>query len=116
MCIRDRTDLSHLSQSQKRKVLEVLEKHRAVFARSDMDVGCTNLVDHVIDTGDSPPAVQPYRAVPKKYQAAVKAKLEELEEHGIIEKSDSCWASNLVIVPRGKGIRICTDLTSVNAP
>ena len=40
---------------------ELLERNKTLFAETDMDLGCTNLVSMKIDTGKSPPiASKPY--------------------------------------------------------
>ena len=111
----DEIKTNHLTPPQKRTLFAVLEKNRGVFARSQYDIGLTNLASYKINTGDSEPVVQPYRPIPFRWLPQVKEKLEALVDAGVIEESNSAWAANLVFVLRNDKLRICTDLTSVNA-
>lgn len=50
---------SQLTEEQQKELLEFLEKHRKVFATKASDLGLVDVVQHRIDTGDSPPAKMP---------------------------------------------------------
>ena len=108
-------NLDHLTLKQQIALKVVLEKNRAVFARSAYDIGLTDLATYKIDTGNAEPAVQAYRPIPFKWLPEVTEKLQALVKADVIEESDSAWAANLVFVYRDGKLRICTDLTSVNA-
>ena len=76
----------------------------------------TDVVRMCIETGsEGPVRMAPY-SVPLGIRAKVKDELETLESHGIIERSDSSWASPLVPVrkPDG-GVRLCVDYRRLNA-
>jgi hypothetical protein len=52
-----------LESSQFENFKQFLMKSTDVFALSDDELGCTDVVSHTIDTGDKPPVKQPpYRA------------------------------------------------------
>ena len=121
----NRLDVVLEEESQERNVLRddcegliaeelegVMEEFRDVF--SDVP-GNTARVRMVIDTGDSPPIRQSPYSVPMGIRDAVREELDNLLECGIIERSNSCWASPLVPVkkPRG-GIRLCVDFRRLN--
>ncbi len=78
--------------------------------------GNTERVTMTIDTGDHAPIRQTPYSVPLGIREKVKAELDTLEEQGIIERCDSCWASPLVPVRKPDGsIRLCVDYRKVNA-
>ncbi len=77
--------------------------------------GNTERVTMTIDTGDHSPIRQTPYSVPLGIREKVKAELDTLEEQGIIERCDSCWASPLVPVRKPDGsIRLCVDYRKVN--
>ena len=53
---------------------ELISEYSDIFALDPMDLGCTDLITHSIDTEDSPPIRQPVRRVP----FALHSKMEEL--------------------------------------
>lgn len=62
--------------------------------------GCTSVVEHNINTGDTPPIRSaPYRAVGEHAQQ-MEAELQEMLELGVIQPSKSVWASPIVLVPK----------------
>ena len=57
-----KANLSHVSEAQRQKLQELLDKNNDLFAKNDCDLGRTHLVKAKIDTGDHPPIKQaPYR-------------------------------------------------------
>jgi hypothetical protein len=48
-------NLEGLSVSEKEKVTAVILSFSDVFSKSKMDIGCTQMISHNIDTGDSVP-------------------------------------------------------------
>ncbi|XP_058448832.1 uncharacterized protein K02A2.6-like [Malaya genurostris] len=62
------------------------------------------------------PSIQSPRRVPIAMRNELKKELNYLEENGIIvkETNHSDWVSNLVLVKRPTGIRICLDPVSLN--
>ena len=61
MQVLDALDVDHKTLSSKEEAaLQVLVREYAdVFALDSSDLGATDLVQHVIDTGDNPPIYQP---------------------------------------------------------
>ena len=110
--------LDHLTSDQKEKVLKLIRKYPTAFAKSDADIGTTDLMTHKIDVTGVTPIADPYRPVPVKFEEEVSSKINELLQLGVItEAKQSPWASNLVIVRKkdsGK-IRICCDLRGPNS-
>lgn len=92
-----------------------MERHYNIFAASASDVGQTKLVQHFINTGDAPPIRQRARRLPPVRQSAADHCLEEMEASGIIEPSESPWASPVVLVPKKDGgWCFCLDFRCLN--
>ena len=86
-------DLSHstLSEEQKNRLLVLIGKNRDVFATCTAELGHTDLYPHKIITQDVPPVRRPqYRTTPEQ-KAETERQTQELEEHGIISKSNTLW-------------------------
>ncbi|KLT38649.1 hypothetical protein CC85DRAFT_233173, partial [Cutaneotrichosporon oleaginosum] len=80
----------------------VLDKHHHAFGYGSHVLGSTQLAEFTIETGDNHPvSTPPYHASPLARQT-IDQTLCELLEDGIIEESDSPWASPAILV-RQKG-------------
>ena len=45
----------------------------------------------------------------------VDKEIDELIEQGLIEESDSDWASKVILAPKGEGWRMCLNYVGLNA-
>ena len=78
-------------------------KYAGVFALTDQELGCTDIVEHVIDTGEHTPIKQqPYR-VPVVHRDKIAEMVTSMQDQGIIRPSVSPWASPVVLVPKKEG-------------
>ncbi|EYC35032.1 hypothetical protein Y032_1180g3735 [Ancylostoma ceylanicum] len=94
---------------------QLIRKYRDVFAVRDSELTQTDLVEHSIDTGDSPPIKQKTRPVPLGARQEFKSIIHGLLERGIITKSKSDWASPVVLVRKKDGsLRLCIDYRALN--
>ena len=64
------------------------------------ELGCTNLVTHSIDTGNSPPIRQPARHVPFALLSKMEQLVEDMLNQGVIQHSSSQWASPVMLVKK----------------
>ncbi len=93
----------------------MLSKYQSAFSRNDNDLGLTNITEHSIDTGDANPIKQPPRRVPIAYAEAEREAIDELQAKGVIRKSNSPWASPIVLVKKPDGkMRPCVDYRRLN--
>ena len=106
-----KADLSHVSEAQRQKIQTMLDRNSDLFAKNDCDLGRTTLVKAKIDTGDHPPIKQrPYR-LPFSQRTIVQEHIENMLKAGVIEPSQSPWASPIVLVDKKDGSkRFCVDL------
>ena len=113
------TDLSgsDLSGTQKGQLQNLLLSYNDVFSKGKRNIGkySAGVQHHIpLKTGVTP-VKQPLRRVPFTYQEGVKSDLKAMLEDGVIEKSNSKWASPLVIVKKPSGdLRICVDYRKLN--
>ena len=57
-------DFEGVSAENKVKLESLLREYSDIFSKSPMDIGCTTVVAHHIDTGDAAPIAVPPRRVP----------------------------------------------------
>ncbi|TKS65717.1 Retrovirus-related Pol polyprotein [Collichthys lucidus] len=80
-------------------------------------VGLTHLVQHEIDTSDARPIKTRQCQLSMRHQAAADIAIDEMLNTGIIEPSDSPWASGIVKVnkKRSPKMRFCVDYRPLNS-
>ena len=104
-----------LTTHQGKEVVKFLSEWKDIFSQNDLDIGFTGLVKHQINLSDNTPFKQRHRRVPPNLYGEVKEHLEQLLEGGIIRKSHSPWASNMVLVRKKDGsLRVCVDYRELN--
>jgi hypothetical protein len=89
-----------MSPENKQAVHKLLLRYHASFAKSDRDLGKTDLTKHKINTGDSLPIKQIPRRIPVHMQKEVDVHVNGRLQQNIIESSNSQWASNIVLVKK----------------
>ena len=106
---------SNLPPDQKESVEALLKKHIDVFSKHDSDIGDCDMIRHRIDLVDDTPFKQKHRHIPPAMIDEVRKHLEELLSSGVIRKSKSPWASNVVLVRKKNGkLRLCVDYRMLN--
>ena len=111
-------DLSGMASWPQEKQIEmrkVFEDYHYLFALEDLELGKTSLVKHVIKLDDPKPFHECYQRIPPHQYDEVKKHLKEMVEIGAIRKSQSPWASAVVLVRKKMGeLRFCIDLRKLN--
>lgn len=105
---------SGLSVNQQKQLTSLLSSFADIFKDTP---GQTSMITHHIELtpGCKPITSSPYRLHPEK-AALVEKEITEMLKLGIVEQSDSPWASPIVLVPKPDGsTRLCVDYRRVNA-
>jgi len=107
--------LSELSVKERLEAVELLHQYQDVFFRHEYDLGRTSLIKYKIDTSDARPIKQGLRRQPQTTHVIIDEVTSSMEKQGIIEKSASPWASNVVVVTKHDGTqRITLDYRMLN--
>lgn len=102
-----------LSGGEKLQLKKFLEEE---FKSETTSLGKTNLVEHVIDTGDAAPIKQRYYPLSPARQALVQEELDKMLELGVVIPSKSPWSSPIILIDKPDGSkRFCVDFRKVNA-
>ena len=105
----------HLERTQKCKLKETLVDYQDVFALNDEDMGFTDAVEHNIDIDGSKPIKQRMRMLPQNMAEEADKQVDDMLKRGVIEKSNSPWASGVVLVKKKDGsFRFCVDYRALN--
>ena len=97
------------------------EQQHEAFLKNNKDIGCTQLIEMEIDTGDSLPVAQSPYTLPLKHYDWIRQEIETLEKSGVIERSLSRWVSPVTVVPKKSAPdepprrRLYVDYRKVNA-
>ena len=107
--------VEHLTAEQKPQLTKLITEYMDVFALNSQELGRTSLVKHVINTGDHPPIRQPVRRTPFALRNEVDEMVQEMLTQGVIQPSQSPWASPIILVKKKDGgIRFCVDYCQLN--
>ena len=100
----------------KTELYELLEEYSFLFAMDSMDLGKTDLIQHHTELTDYTPIKDRYCRIPPHQYDEVRKHLREMLEIGAIRKSNSPWASPVVLVRKKDGsLRFCINLHQLNA-
>ena len=109
-------DDGNLTQAEKEQVQDLLLNNKDVFSKDPQDLGFTQTVEHEIPLVESVPFRMPYRRIPAGQFQEVRQHLDDLKQSGVIQPSQSPYASPIVIVRKKDGkIRLCVDYRQLNS-
>src|SRR6266568_2166287 len=104
-----------LTSEQKEVAIKLAKEFSDIFSKHEYDLGRTDLVEHVIETGNDKPICQRLRKHPQAYPGVIDTEISKMEACGVIEPSCSPWASNVVVVTKhDKTPRITLDYRQLN--
>jgi transposase InsO family protein len=104
-----------LDEEQLAKARDLLLRYRDVFSEGEFDIGHTSTSKHNIKLTDDTPFKQRHRYISPSMYQEVKDHLQQLKECGVIEESDSPYASAVVLVRKKNGsLRFCVDYRQLN--
>jgi hypothetical protein len=112
----DKVEMSaKITEEQKKQGEQLLEKYSDIFSTGDLDIGHSTEVKHRIELTDPIPFKQRHRRIPPAMFMEVKEHLQQLLACGIIRRSHSPWASNVVLVRKKNGsLRMAIDFRCLN--
>ena len=105
-----------LTEAQRKQMCGLVYKNKDVFVGPDGKLGLTKVVKHSITLNDNVPIkCRPYRA-PLTQRKIIEEELDRMLDAGLIESSDSPYASPVVLVTKKDGSpRFCVDYRGLNA-
>ena len=105
-----------LPKSEREQFCKFLMDLHTVFSLEQNEYGETDLVQLEINTGDAQLKKQQTRRLPYIAKQEVARQLQTMQEAGIIQPSNSPWASPVVLVQKKDGqYRFCVDYRELNA-
>ncbi|MEW8548083.1 MAG: reverse transcriptase family protein [Candidatus Thiodiazotropha sp.] len=107
---------SNLNEPQKEKLKSLLYEYRDQFSKFSHDLGCSDLVEHTIQTlpDCKPVKLRPYR-IPLAKREFAENEIKAMADKGLIEPSHSGWSAPAVLVPKRDGTtRFCIDYRRLN--
>jgi len=105
-----------LADSEKEQLKHLLIVYADVFAAHDLDLGCFTAVQHEILVENVPPVKERLRRVPRVFEEEEEKHLKSMLDAGVIQPSNSPWASSPVLVrKKDGGVRWCLDFRKLNA-
>ncbi len=85
------------------------------FALNDSDLGCADVVQHHIGTGQHSPIKQPPYRTPISQRQRIATMVEAMQQQGVVQLSVSLCASLVVLVPKkDESLRFCVDYRKLN--
>ena len=106
----------NLPDEGKRTLLVFLTNHHEAFYLEENEHRETDLVQFEINTGDAAPKKLPVRQMPFTIRQEVPRQLKVVEETGVIQPSNSLWASPVVLVMKKDSThRFCVDYRDLNS-
>ena len=107
---------SELTTDQTQRLKDLLLKHHDIFSKNDEDIGHYTDIKHEIHLNDDRPFKQRYRHIPPSMIDEVRQHLQQLLAAGIIRRSHSSYASNVVLIRKKTGaLRMCVDYRLLNS-
>lgn len=112
--ILDKLDIGG-TEEERVALCALLSRYIDVFTDDDENLGHTDKVKHEIKLVDDVPVTQPYRRIPPNQYQEVQEHISKLLKKGIIQESESAYASPVVVVRKSDGsIRLCVDYRKLN--
>ena len=112
--------MKDIDPSVPRNIVNSLEKllidYHDVFSKSELDLARTTIVQHQIDTGETPPIRQQLRRFPPAHVKGISEHVDNMLQQGVIEPACIPHASNLVLIKKkDQSYRCCVDYHQLNS-
>ena len=97
-----------LSSTEEAAMQALVREYANVFALDSSELGATDLVQHVINTGEHPPICQPALRILFALRDKVERLVNDMLEQSVVVPSKSPWGSLAVLVAeRDETVRFC---------
>ncbi|GAB0086758.1 Reverse transcriptase, RNase H-like domain [Sergentomyia squamirostris] len=108
------SETGELTEEQKCQLAQYVQKF---LITKDGELGCTNVLKHTINTGDSPPIRQRSYPIPFHKMKKTDAEIKRLLKMGIISLCRSSpWSNPITVVDKKNNqVRICLDARALNS-
>ncbi|CAG8718835.1 6023_t:CDS:1, partial [Ambispora leptoticha] len=104
-----------MTPEQQGRMIEVLGKYEDVFAREPNQLRRMSVVQHEIQTEESPLVKQRFYPTSKLEHEFIGQEIKRMEEAGLIRPLCSLWVSSVMLVKKKNGkIRMCIDFRKLN--
>eukprot|EP00108_Taenia_solium_P007436 TsM_000082000 transcript=TsM_000082000 gene=TsM_000082000 len=108
--------LTNITDSERKELHSLLRGYSRMFAWQGSKLGRTGISKHAIDTGEAKPIWQPPRRTPPPLLEDVNRLLNEMISDGVIQPSESPWASPIALVKKSDAsLRLRVDYRKLNA-
>ena len=106
-----------LEKEHQARFIDLIYSNQEVLSLHDEDLGYCNKLTHTIPTSTDKPVYLPHRTIPRQLQGEVHECLNTWICQGIIQPSNSPYASQVVLVQKKKTgeICICVDYRKLNS-
>ena len=110
-----RLNIGDIETRERLELMKIIEEFKFCFAESTGDLGCTDYGRMTIRTiNDVPIYHKPYR-LSFAERKIVQGKVQDLLANGIIQESDSDYASPVILVKKKtEDYRLCVDYRALN--
>ena len=106
---------SELSTDELFRIKALIDKYDHVFSKNEHDLGYCDTNGFKIDTGTAAPIKSRAYRIPYAQQHKINALISDMLKHKIISKSNSPWASPIVLIKKKDGTdRFCIDYRKLN--
>ena len=104
-----------LTEEQRTRLFDVIDRFSDCFVGNET-ASTTHGIEHSIDTGDALPIGTTLRRTSAYERRLISEQVQEMLSNGVVERSSSPWAAQVVMVPKRDGSkRFCVDFRAVNA-
>ena len=105
----------NLSSFEKKKLQQLIDENKDLFAADSKNPKRTNLMQHRIITDDALPVKAKGRRVPVAWEDYVNEQIQEMLRNGIIRPSSSPWNAPIILVKKKDGsMRFVCDYRGLN--
>lgn len=92
--------LDHLPLTQADEIKSAIMDYRQIWSEHPYDIGCHATVQQHIELEKELPPCPKQRIWPRNRQQVAEELIDTLEKYGIVSKSNSNWATNVILVSK----------------